>query len=92
MVQLTFPGESGECRQARNRLLQSEVELRRQTEAVAAGRGNLPPGGAVAQDYPFEGLDPVGEPTVVRLSDDTRKSTTTDDQAERDRYEGEGTR
>ncbi|SRR6266516_1445257 len=48
-----FPGESPEYRAARDRLLEAEVELRRQTEAVAAMRRTLPPGGAVAQDYAF---------------------------------------
>jgi predicted dithiol-disulfide oxidoreductase (DUF899 family) len=58
-----FPGESPEYRAARDRLLAAEVELRRQTEAVAAMRRALPPGGAVPQDYAFE--EDGGE---VRLS------------------------
>ena len=58
MVQLHFPGESAEYRAARERLLQSEIALRRQTEAVAAERRALPPGGAAPQDYVFhEGAD-----------------------------------
>ena len=49
-----FPGENVAYRRARNRLLQQEVRLRRQIEAVAAARRALPPGGAVATDYVFE--------------------------------------
>jgi predicted dithiol-disulfide oxidoreductase (DUF899 family) len=57
-----FPGESPEYRTARDRLL--EPELRRQTEAVAALRRALPPGGVVPQDYLFD--EEGGE---VRLSE-----------------------
>jgi predicted dithiol-disulfide oxidoreductase (DUF899 family) len=49
-----FPGESGEYRLARNRLLEAETELRRAIERVAAQRRALPPGGAVPADYVFE--------------------------------------
>lgn len=49
-----FPGESGEYRLARNRLLEAEIELRRAIERVAAQRRALPPGGAVPDDYVFE--------------------------------------
>jgi predicted dithiol-disulfide oxidoreductase (DUF899 family) len=42
-----FPGESPEYRTARDRLLEAEAELRRQTEAVAALRRALPSGGVV---------------------------------------------
>jgi predicted dithiol-disulfide oxidoreductase (DUF899 family) len=64
-----FPGETADYRRARNRLLKSEVELRRQIESVAAQRRKLPLGGEVAQDYVFEAL-PAGEREVkkVRLS------------------------
>jgi len=61
-----FPGESADYRAARDRLLEAEIALRRQTEAVAAQRRALPPGGPVPQDYVFsEGGD--GRP--VRLSE-----------------------
>jgi predicted dithiol-disulfide oxidoreductase (DUF899 family) len=60
-----FPGESPDYRRAREELLAAEVELRRATEAVAARRRELPPGGAVPQDYAFE--DVAGG--VVRLSE-----------------------
>jgi predicted dithiol-disulfide oxidoreductase (DUF899 family) len=59
-----FPGESVEYRRARNRLLQQEIRLRRQTEAVAAQRRRLPLGGAVATDYVFD--SPSGP---VRMSE-----------------------
>lgn len=58
-----FPGESPEYRQARNALLAEEIELRRHIERVAALRRALPSGGAIPEDYTFEG--PHG---VVRLS------------------------
>ncbi len=51
---MRFPGESDEYRAARDDLLRAEVELRRQTEAVAAQRRALPLGGLVAIDYQFE--------------------------------------
>ena len=51
---IRFPGESEEYRDARNRLLDAEVELRRITERVAAQRRGLPPGGVVPDDYVFE--------------------------------------
>lgn len=53
-VATRFPGESAEYRRARNRLLQQEVKLRRQIEAVAAQRRKLPLGGVVATDYVFD--------------------------------------
>jgi predicted dithiol-disulfide oxidoreductase (DUF899 family) len=50
-----FPGESAGYRSARNALLAEEIELRRHIERVAAQRRALPPGGAVPEDYRFEG-------------------------------------
>jgi predicted dithiol-disulfide oxidoreductase (DUF899 family) len=52
--EIRFPGESGEYRQARNRLLAAEIDLRRMIEHVAAQRRELPPGGVVPEDYVFE--------------------------------------
>ena len=66
---IKFPGESAEYRAARDRLLEREVELRRATEAVAAARRELPPGGVVPEDYVFQGAAPDGSPTGVRLSE-----------------------
>jgi predicted dithiol-disulfide oxidoreductase (DUF899 family) len=66
---ITFPGESPEYRAARDRLLDREIELRRETEAVAAERRELPPGGLVPEDYVFQGEGPGGAPADVRLSE-----------------------
>lgn len=67
-MSLAFPGESAAYRAARDRLLQQEIELRRATEAVAASRRALPPGGAIQEDYIFQGAGPDGTPRDVRLS------------------------
>jgi predicted dithiol-disulfide oxidoreductase (DUF899 family) len=64
----SFPNESAGYRQARNRLLQQEIELRRMTEVVADARRALPPGGVIPEDYVFHGLGPDGSPARVRLS------------------------
>ena len=65
-----FPGETDEYRRARNHLLQSEVKLRRQIEAVAAERRALPLGGEVRTDYEFDAADAAGGAvTKVRLSE-----------------------
>jgi predicted dithiol-disulfide oxidoreductase (DUF899 family) len=68
-MSITYPGESAEYREARERLLEQEVELRRATEAVAASRRELPPGGAVRDDYVFQGTGPEGAPADVKLSE-----------------------
>jgi predicted dithiol-disulfide oxidoreductase (DUF899 family) len=68
-VKVRYPGESAEYRKARDRLLAAEVELRRQIEAVAAARRELPPGGEVPEDYVFQGEGEDGTPADVRLSD-----------------------
>jgi predicted dithiol-disulfide oxidoreductase (DUF899 family) len=69
IVGVNFPGESAEYRAARNRLLEQEAEMRRAVEAVAAARRELPPGGAVTEDYAFQGEGPDGAPTEVRMSE-----------------------
>ena len=61
-----FPGESAEYRAARDRLLESEMALRRQIEAVAAQRRALPSGGPVPEDYVFAEGD---DARPVRLSE-----------------------
>jgi predicted dithiol-disulfide oxidoreductase (DUF899 family) len=63
-MSVTFPGESAEYREARERLLEQEIDVRRAMEAVAAARRALPPGGLVAQDYVFAAAE-----GAVRLSD-----------------------
>jgi predicted dithiol-disulfide oxidoreductase (DUF899 family) len=65
-----FPGESDEYRRARDELLRAEVDLRRQTEIVAAQRRALPLGGELASDYEFEEWDKdTGQGRRVRLSE-----------------------
>jgi predicted dithiol-disulfide oxidoreductase (DUF899 family) len=62
------PNESPEYRRARNQLLAAEIELRRHIESVAALRRALPVGGAIAEDYTFEG--PNGPVRVSQLFGD----------------------
>jgi predicted dithiol-disulfide oxidoreductase (DUF899 family) len=53
-----FPNESAAYRAARDQLLEAEIALRRQIEAVAAQRRALPSGGKIREDYVFaEGSD-----------------------------------
>jgi predicted dithiol-disulfide oxidoreductase (DUF899 family) len=61
-----FPGESDEYRRQRNRLLETEIELRHALERVAAQRRALPLGGTVPDDYCFEAAGDGGE---VRFSE-----------------------
>ncbi len=65
-----FPGESDSYRNARNQLLQAEIELRRRVEEVAALRRQLPLGGEIPEDYVFEegSADLNAPPTVLRVS------------------------
>ena len=58
-----FPNESAGYRAARDQLLEAELALRRQIEAVAALRRKLPPGGEVTEDYVF-----AGESGPLRMS------------------------
>ena len=66
---IAFPGESAEYRAARNLLLEQEIELRRDMEAVAVARRRLPPGGMVPHDYVFQAQGPDGGVAKVRLSE-----------------------
>jgi predicted dithiol-disulfide oxidoreductase (DUF899 family) len=61
-----FPGETPAYRAARDRLLAEETRLRRQTEAVAALRRKLPPGGALREDYVFDEITPAMDKTTIR--------------------------
>jgi predicted dithiol-disulfide oxidoreductase (DUF899 family) len=62
-----FPGESDSYRQARNQLLQAEVDLRRHVEEVAAQRRQLPLGGQIPEDYVFdEGSADINDTQTVR--------------------------
>ncbi len=51
---ITFPGETKEYREARNRLLEAEANLRKQLEQVSAQRRRLQLGGNIPQDYVFD--------------------------------------
>jgi predicted dithiol-disulfide oxidoreductase (DUF899 family) len=64
-----FPGESEDYRATRERLLEREVALRRELEAVSEERRALPPGGEVPEDYAFHGVDADGNPVEVKLSE-----------------------
>lgn len=67
---MTLPGESDEYRRARDELLEAEIQLRRQIEAVAAQRRTLPLGGEVPVDYAFEASSPASDDVKsVRLSE-----------------------
>jgi predicted dithiol-disulfide oxidoreductase (DUF899 family) len=72
---VTFPNESPAYRAARNKLLEREVALRREMEAVAAEVRALPAGGAVPEDYEFDHIDARGAPAKVRLSELFRPGT-----------------
>jgi predicted dithiol-disulfide oxidoreductase (DUF899 family) len=65
---ITFAGESAEYRAARDRLLRSEIALRRQMEAVAEERRALPDGPLVREDYAFKRLGTDGKVEDVKLS------------------------
>lgn len=69
MEHLSYPNESAEYREARNALLDAEIALRAQIEAVAARRRALPPGGVLAEDYEFERIGETLMPEKVRLSE-----------------------
>jgi predicted dithiol-disulfide oxidoreductase (DUF899 family) len=68
-VSVSFPNESTDYRSARAALLESEVALRRQMEAVAAELRALPPGGEVPEDYLFDCIGADGAPSKVLLSE-----------------------
>jgi predicted dithiol-disulfide oxidoreductase (DUF899 family) len=68
-MDVVFPNEPPEYRTARKALLESEVALRRQMEAVAAELRSLPRGGQVPEDYEFDAIGANGAPAKVRLSE-----------------------
>jgi predicted dithiol-disulfide oxidoreductase (DUF899 family) len=76
-MDIAFPNETPAYREARDRLLDQEIALRSQMEAVAAERRALPAGGAVPRDYVFEGLDRDGRPAPIRLSELFREGNDT---------------
>jgi len=52
--ELRYPNESQAYRDARNALLKEEQDLIAKTKAVADKRRQLPPGGALKEDYVFQ--------------------------------------
>ena len=69
MEHLNYSNESAEYRAARNALLDEEIALRAQIEAVAAKRRALPLGGEVREDHVFERIGKTSMPEKVRLSE-----------------------
>jgi predicted dithiol-disulfide oxidoreductase (DUF899 family) len=69
MEHIHYPNESAEYRAARNALLDDEIALRAQIEAVAAKRRALPRGGEVPEDYVFEWIGKTGMPEKVKMSE-----------------------
>ncbi|MFY9607875.1 MAG: DUF899 family protein [Blastocatellia bacterium] len=69
MAGLTYPNETAAYREARDKLLDAEIELRAQVERVAAMRRGLPLGGPVKEDYAFEEMEGDGQVRAVRLSE-----------------------
>jgi len=68
-ARMTFPKESSAYREARNALLDAEIALRRQIEAIAAQRRALPQGGEVPEDYLFECIGAHSRVEQVRMSE-----------------------
>lgn len=66
---IAFPNENSEYREARNKLLDAEKELRRKIEEVAALRREIPLGGKIKEDYVFEELNINGNIVNVKFSD-----------------------
>ena len=71
-----FPGESDEYRDARNKLLKAEIELRENIEKVAKLRRQLPLGGKIPRDYVVEELV-GGEIEEIKLSELFKPGTNT---------------
>ena len=70
---IRFPGESATYREARDKLLEAEMALRKNIEEVAALRRKLPLGGEIPEDYVFEegpeNLSESGNAQCVRMSE-----------------------
>ena len=68
-MNVIFPNETPDYRSARTALLEREVALRQQMEAVAAELRALPAGGEVPEDYSFDCIGADSAPSTVRLSE-----------------------
>lgn len=64
MTEARFPNEPAGYREAREKLLQSEIELRAKVAEVAAERRKLPLGGEVKEDYVFQAIENGAEKDV----------------------------
>ena len=64
-----FPNESDEYRRARNVLLEFEVDLRARIDALGKMRRELPPGGALKEDYVFQEMVAGGTIRDVAFSE-----------------------
>ena len=69
MHSIRFPNETPGYREARDKLLRAELELRKRVEEVAALRRLLPAGGEVKEDYTFEEAGPGEAIRTVRMSE-----------------------
>ncbi len=72
--EMRYPGESDEYRAKRNELLEAEIALRQQVEDLAKLRRELPDGGALAEDYVFEGVDDGKKTKLSELFSDGKDS------------------
>lgn len=69
MSSFRFPNESEEYRNQRNELLDVEVRLRAQIEAVAEQRRQLPLGGRLKEDYVFQRINADGSTESIPFND-----------------------
>jgi predicted dithiol-disulfide oxidoreductase (DUF899 family) len=68
-VSARFPNETHDYRVARNALLEREIALRREMEAVATELRMLPAGGAIPEDYVFDAIGTGGLAEQIKLSE-----------------------
>src|SRR4030095_7316243 len=64
-----FPNETKEYREARDKVLEAEIGLRRQTEEIAQMRREMPLGGKIKEDYAFEEFDANRNVKQTKLSE-----------------------
>ena len=69
MSEPPYPNESPEYRKARDELLEDEKALVEMAKALAEKRRQLPPGGALKEDYAFQWANDGKVGQTVRLSE-----------------------
>src|SRR4026209_2640914 len=69
MSELRYPNETGEYRDARDRLLKDEQELVEKVKSVAEKRRKLPAGGQLKEDYVFQWANDGKVGKSVRFSE-----------------------